>query len=89
MPSARGGEDGLRNALQEVCAMAKVEGSEENFRLCLEKNCGQCPSFPGGDGEALYCARGESKGKVERNGCVCPDCPIWAKYGLGRTYYCD
>jgi len=68
--------------------MAKVEDNEENYRLCLEQNCGKCPSFPGTAGEALYCARGSSKGKIVRKGCTCPDCPVWVKYGLGRTYYC-
>lgn len=69
--------------------MAKVEDNEENFRICMESNCGKCPSFPGTEAEGLYCARGSSEAEIERNGCECPDCPIWAKCGLGRTYYCD
>jgi len=69
--------------------VARVEDNEENLELCREQNCGKCPSFPGIEGEALYCARGGSQGDVAREGCNCPDCPIWVRYGLGRTYYCD
>jgi len=69
--------------------MAKVDDTQENLELCRREHCGKCPSFPGVEGEALYCARGGSFAKVERAECVCPDCPIWVKYGLGRTYYCD
>ncbi len=69
--------------------MAKVEDNEENFRVCMRDNCGQCPSSPEVEGEGLYCARGPSKGKVERKGCNCPECPIWTKHKLSRTYYCQ
>ncbi len=69
--------------------MAEVEDNEENFRVCVEENCGRCPSWPGREGDGLYCARGRSEGDVERVQCVCPDCPIWVNCGLGRTFYCD
>lgn len=69
--------------------MAKVVDNEENLQVCRKDNCGQCPSFPEAEGDGLYCARGPSSAKVERKGCSCPDCPIWAKYKLSRTYYCD
>jgi hypothetical protein len=69
--------------------MPEGEDTQENVEVCLKDNCGKCPSYPGVEGEALYCARGRSSGAVERKGCVCPDCPIWVACGLGRTFYCD
>lgn len=70
--------------------MPEVEESPENYATCLHEQCGRCPSYPEGDhGEALYCAKGTSDQRIERVECRCPDCPIWARYGLGRQYYCD
>jgi hypothetical protein len=69
--------------------MAKVDDTEENFQLCLQEHCGNCPSYPDVEGEALYCARGGSEARIQRVECVCPDCPIWAEHGLSRLYYCD
>ena len=69
--------------------MPEVEDNEENFQECLQNQCGDCPSYPEVEGEALYCARGASEADVNRIECKCPDCPIWVKYGLGRQYYCD
>lgn len=69
--------------------MPEVEDTQENYKLCLNEQCGTCPSHPGLEGEALYCARGPSKGRVERVECLCPDCPIWVECGLGKTFYCD
>lgn len=67
--------------------MAEVEDTQEKFDICMQ-NCGTCPSYPAVEGEALYCARGASDQEVEREGCNCPDCPVWAEYGLTKTYYC-
>jgi hypothetical protein len=69
--------------------MPEVEDTQENYEACLNEQCGKCPSYPGVEGEALYCARGRSSGEVRRVQCLCPDCPIWVKYGLGKTFYCD
>lgn len=65
-----------------------VEETEENVAICAE-NCGECPSYPGAEEELLYCARGASEAAIERDGCKCPECPVWLKYRLGRQYYCD
>jgi hypothetical protein len=67
--------------------MADVEDNQENFEVCLQ-NCGTCPSYPGVEGQALYCARGPSDAEIARKGCHCPDCPVWVSCGLTRTYYC-
>ena len=66
--------------------MAKVENNQENFDRC---ECFGCPSFPKVDGEGLFCARGKSSAKIARDGCECPECPIWTECGLARMYYCQ
>lgn len=68
--------------------MAEVDDTEQNVMMC-EEFCGNCPSFPGVEGEILYCARGPSDEDIEREGCNCPDCPVWIKCGLSKQYYCD
>jgi hypothetical protein len=70
--------------------MSQVEDSPGNFRICMQEgNCGGCPSHPKGKNEGLYCVRGKSKSKVTRNGCSCPDCPLWLNTRLSGMYYCD
>jgi hypothetical protein len=64
-----------------------VEDNPENVKICLEI-CGNCPSFPKIEGEALYCARGKSKSEIERQGCICPGCDVYEKYDLSGTYFC-
>ena len=68
--------------------MAEVEDTQENFDICLQGNCSTCPSYTGGSGEGLYCARNPSKLSIEKKGCNCPECPVWEKYGLSSMYYC-
>ncbi|MGQ9630502.1 MAG: DUF2769 domain-containing protein [bacterium] len=67
--------------------MARVEDNAENERIC-QRECGRCPSYPGVQGEWLFCARVKSKGKVERKGCNCPECDVWINVGLSGMYYC-
>ena len=47
-----------------------------------------CPSYPAESEEGLYCARGSSKVSIVKKGCNCPECPVWANYGLTGMYYC-
>jgi hypothetical protein len=68
--------------------MAQVADNQENFEICVKEYCGKCPSWPGVEGEGLYCARGGSAAKIDRKGCDCPDCPIWVECGLSAMYYC-
>ncbi len=68
--------------------MAEVQDSQENYEECLKNQCGTCPSYPECGEEALYCARGGSEATIERNGCDCPECPIWQAAGLTSMYYC-
>jgi hypothetical protein len=67
--------------------LAKVDDTEENLMICV-KYCGTCPSKPQVFGEALFCARGKSSKEVEMNGCKCPGCDVYAKYGLPGGYFC-
>jgi glutamate synthase domain-containing protein 2 len=30
-----------------------------------------------------------SKCNISAGGCLCPQCPVWKKYGLNGNYYCD
>lgn len=67
--------------------MPKVEDTEENAATCL-KFCVSCMSYPGVEGEALFCARGKSTAEVTRAGCNCSLCDIQVKYECTGTYYC-
>ena len=66
-----------------------VENNEQNYKICIEQgNCSKCPSFPGNEGEGLYCVRGHSKSAIDKRGCNCPECPVWINGGLSGMYYC-
>ena len=65
----------------------KVEDNKENEETCRDF-CGSCPSYPGTD-EWLFCARGKSKEKIGRNGCLCPACQVYMDYDLETDYFCD
>lgn len=65
-----------------------VADTEQNYQMCMAF-CGECPSYPEVEGEALYCARGPSDEEIDREGCKCKECPVWVKYGLKNEYYCD
>ncbi|MBI4849304.1 MAG: DUF2769 domain-containing protein [Nitrospirae bacterium] len=66
--------------------MPKVEDNQENADICM-KYCGPCLTYPGG-GEALFCARGKSVAKPEKQGCNCGVCDVQKKYFNRNTYYC-
>ena len=59
--------------------MAKVEDTQENAATCLTF-CGSCPTYPGVEGEALFCSRGKSSAAVTKNGCNCGYCDVKRKY---------
>lgn len=64
-----------------------VEDTAANAKICLDY-CENCPSYPKGSGEALYCSRGISKAQINRQGCLCPGCTVYEKYNLVGTYFC-
>jgi len=65
----------------------KPEDNRKNEAICRDF-CGNCPSHPGTD-EQLFCVRGKSGQTIQRNGCLCPACQIYADYELERSYFCD
>jgi hypothetical protein len=67
--------------------MSKVPDTPENVDICV-KYCGTCKTYPGVEGEALFCARGKSTSPKERMGCNCPSCEVQATCGLTGAYYC-
>jgi hypothetical protein len=67
--------------------MPKVEDNQENVTTCM-KYCGPCLTYPGVEGEALFCARGKSSSPKAKNGCNCGYCEVRRKYGCTGTYYC-
>jgi len=64
----------------------KVEDNKDSEGICRDF-CGSCPSHPGTD-EWLFCARGKSKKRIKRNGCLCPACQVYMDYDLKRDYFC-
>ena len=67
--------------------MAKVEDNQENVDICL-KHCKQCLTYPGIEGEALFCARGKSSAPKKKNGCNCGYCEVKKKYSCKGAFYC-
>lgn len=68
--------------------MGKIADTEENFEICMDGNCSDCPSYPDGGKESLYCAKGQSGYEINKNGCNCPKCPLWIDNGLSEIYFC-
>ena len=70
--------------------MTRVEDTPENFDVCMNGNCSNCPSYlDETEEEGLYCARGRSDLEIEKNGCNCPECPLWLDNDLKGMYYCS
>lgn len=67
--------------------MAKVEDTQSNAETCL-KFCEPCLTYPGVEGEALFCARGKSSAPQAKKGCNCGICDVRRKYGCDGFYYC-
>lgn len=67
--------------------MSKVEDNQENIDICL-KHCKQCLTYPGIEGEALFCARGKSSAPKKKNGCNCGYCEVKKKYSCRGAFYC-
>lgn len=67
--------------------MPGVEDTKENFDICMQY-CGSCLTYPGVEGEALYCARGKSSVQAQKKGCNCGVCDVQRKYGCKNIYHC-
>ena len=65
-----------------------VPDLEKNSRRCI---CASCPSYDKcmeNNIERFYCARGKSKCKIEKKGCICGECPIAGEYRISGFYFC-
>jgi hypothetical protein len=66
----------------------RVENTNENYANCLcytERGpTYNRSSLTGG----LFCARARSEKTLEKKGCVCPSCPIWAECKLNGVFFC-
>ncbi len=67
--------------------MAKVEDNQDNAVTCL-KHCSPCLTYPGVEGEALFCARGKSNTPKSKKGCNCGYCEVQKACGNRKAYYC-
>ena len=68
---------------------------EYNARNALKCRCRRFASYPGVIKElrkqqfpGVYCAKGESRAEVVRDGCDCPECEVYRDHGLKEEYYC-
>jgi len=67
-----------------------VPNTEQNVTVCT-RFCGTCPTHETcGKSEYLFCSTGvsDNRGRVVQQGCNCPECEIWMKYGLSEMYFC-
>ena len=55
--------------------------------MCI---CKGCPSYVAEESEVGFCHPliGKSAKITEENGCVCPNCPVYAQMGMKNGYYC-
>lgn len=66
----------------------KVPNNDENYQNCI---CNGCPTHNEcmkEKKEKLFCSRGKSQCKIEKQGCICGECPVASKYNLNKLYYC-
>jgi len=66
----------------------KPINNKENFEKCT---CANCPSYVECMKEKnlkLFCAIGKAECEVQKQGCICGQCPISSQYGLKKLYYC-
>lgn len=68
-----------------------VPDSLENRDRCICRNCSSYPVNCGLEvkSEILYCGTAQSECDIEKNSCLCPNCPIFEELGLTETYYCE
>ena len=52
--------------------------------------CKMCPSYVKCAEPLAYCLPeiGKSKCIASRAGCICPGCPVYAREGFKKDYYC-
>ncbi|WP_455278500.1 DUF2769 domain-containing protein [[Eubacterium] cellulosolvens] len=65
--------------------MRKVADTKNNLLQCI---CIHCLTFRESPYGGFFCARGLSKEKPRQSGCICGNCPLFAKYNLRVGYFC-
>jgi len=77
-----------KNRLQAGRTHPTIAMNLANLLICADY-CGRCPSSPGIAGEALYCASGKSRAKIEEKGCKCLSCPLFEQCSAANSaYFC-
>jgi hypothetical protein len=67
----------------------KVADTKENLMKCI---CMKCPTHNKcmkDKMEGLFCARGKTTCELEKNGCLCGECPVASENDLEGMYYCE
>ena len=67
----------------------KVPDTKEDWAKCICMNCPTENECMKTRMQGLFCARGETNCDLERQGCICGECPISSEYQLTGGYYCD
>jgi len=65
-----------------------VPNTNENAERC---HCPDCPTYSDcmrTNNEHLFCSRGNTECKLDEEGCICGECPVWKEYGIKSFYYC-
>lgn len=65
-----------------------VADTGDNAASCICPNCPTYNECMTGGGSVLFCARGKSDCDVERQGCICGECPVQSQYRNSGMYYC-
>ncbi|MCP8323070.1 MAG: DUF2769 domain-containing protein [Candidatus Methylarchaceae archaeon HK02M2] len=67
----------------------KVPDNKENLMKCICTNCPTHNDCMKERKQGLFCARVKSDCDLERQGCICGQCPISSEYRLSKMYYCE
>ncbi|MBE0429322.1 MAG: DUF2769 domain-containing protein [Thermoleophilia bacterium] len=66
----------------------KVPDTKENLEKCI---CMGCPTHNDCMKErmqGLFCSRGKSDCELDKQGCICGECPVKSEYMLAGMYFC-
>jgi len=75
-----------RKRLQTGKFHPTIDMNLDNLLTCM-KYCGTCPSYPGNNMEALFCASGVSSNNITENGCNCVSCPLYEQCSQNSSVY--
>lgn len=67
----------------------RVPDTKENENKCI---CENCPTYNDCTKEKkvkFFCFRGKTECDMDRQGCICGECPIASQYQLRDLYFCD